>query len=93
MGKTVEDLMVQQAVDIAIYSGMVRVGKMWCVCPEMSVGPGRICRSTGGETTKSWKHRDQDRKEGKDVPFGGCLCTIGDDVMAVIDTLVISPES
>jgi len=63
------------------------------VSPEMSVGPGRTARSTGGETSQSWKYRDKDRKEGKDVPFGGCLCDIGDDVMAIIENLVVSPES
>ena len=93
MARTIEDIMVQQAVDIAILSGMLRLGKMRCICPEISVGPGRIARSTGGETTQSWKHRDKDRKDGKDVPFGGCLCDIGNDVMAVVDTLVVSAES
>ena len=93
MQGAVEDVMVQQAVDIAIHTGLLKVRKMRCICPEMSVGPGRTARSTGDETAQPWKYRDKDRKEGRDVPFGGCLCDIGDDVMAIVENLVVSPES
>ncbi len=70
------------------------IDKMWCVCPEMEIRGG-TATSKGGETSGGWKHRDEARKQGKDVPFGGCICSVGDkeELMVIVKELFMSPSS
>lgn len=83
---------VQQAMQVAKENGIsMKAGNIWCICPEMKTDG--IVRSKGGETVSTWKHRQQEREEGKDVPIGGCICTIGDDITLIVDNLVVSRES
>jgi len=69
--------------------------KLWCVCPEMST-QGRSAHSEGGETSGGWKYREESRKAGEDVPFGGCVCQIiglGEEMYLILDKLTMAESS
>ena len=69
------------------------IKKLVCVCPEMTT-TAHSAASKGGETALSWKYRDKERKQGKDVPLGGCVCNVGNkERLVIVKELYMSPSS
>lgn len=91
MDYTVEQVLAA-AESMKIKHAALVAEDMWCICPEMKTDTYRAT-SYGGETVPSWKDRDEKRKAGKDVPLGGCLCTIGNDITLILDKLTVTASS
>jgi len=67
--------------------------KMVCICPEMKSG-SYMAESGGGKTDSGWGYREGERKAGKDVPIGGCICHFDDNaIKLIIDELIMVPSS